>query len=175
MGAVLKTDPGTMFTAIIEICDTLSASYPENWWCVSCKWKSAKWALQVKKGVGESAEWNNMGYSVKFDSHVYTVPIAQLKERGVRCSAEKKRKAKKILESVAWMLEEKDIGVSRESVADEVVSRLDKEGLNWVHIWVSEWFSSSFFHSTRSDATSLVYSYVDILNSRYHISVFLTS
>ena len=150
-----------------EICDTLSASYPEKWWCVSYKWTEDDWALRVKKRVVESAEWNNIGYSfkyVKYDFYVYTVPIAHLKEIGGKCSAEKERKAKEVIESVEGMFRQMGNRVSSESIADEVESRLDIEGLNWVHICVSHY---SFLIASYSEAISRVYGSI--------ISIFLTA
>ena len=177
MGAILKQifakEHKRSHLVIREILDTLRASYPANWWRVSCKWKNYDWALRVKKGVGESAEWNNVGYSYEFDFHVWTVPIAQLKERGGKCSAEKERKAREIIESVAVMFRQKGNGVSSESIADEVVSRLDKERLNWVHIGVLYMFSTVQF--SRSDDISVVHTFVDILKSRYSMYIYLTS
>ena len=161
------------FNATREICDTLSASYPEKLWCVSYKWTKDDWALRLKKGVGESAEWNNIGHPHKFDFDVYTVPIAHLKEIGGKCSAEKERKAREIIESVAVMFRQKGNGVSSESIADEVVSRLDKERLNWVHIGVLYMFSTVQF--SRSDDISVVHTFVDILKSRYSMYIYLTS
>ena len=160
------------YTAAREIRDYLSTSYPENWWCVNAKFQSDDTARRLKKGVGESAEWKNIGYSLKYDFLVCTVPIAQLKERGGKFSAEKKRKAKEILESVAELLPEKGNRFSSKIVADELVSRLDKERLNWVHIGVSYLYST--VQPTRSDAISLVNTYVDILDSKYIISIYLT-
>ena len=162
------------FTAIKEICDTLSASYPENWWCVSYKWTSYDWALRVKKGIGESAEWNNIGYSFKYDFLVYTVPIAHLKEIGGKCSAEKERKANEIVEIVEGMFSQKEKRVNFESIADEVVSRLDNEGLNWVHINVSHRY---ILETSCSEAISRVYSSLSLSRTGMtpRISIFLTA
>ena len=160
-------------TATVEICETLSASYPENWWCVSYKRKYLDWAMLGKKRVGESAEWNNIGQSHKFDFYVYTVPIAHLEEIGGKCCAEKEMKAEEILESVAVVFWKKGNRVNFGSIADEVVTRLDKEGLNWVHICVSADF---FNQSTCSEAISRVESYATLSKSRlYDIAIFLTA
>ena len=150
--------------ATSEIRDTLRASYPEKWWCVSFKWTTDDWALRVKKGVGESAEWNKIGF-MKYDFYMYSIPIAQLKEIGGNCSAEKERKAREIIESVDGMFRQKGKIVSSESVADEVVSRLDIEGLNWVHINVS------LFHildTSYSEAISHVYSSISRTGKNTH-------
>ena len=154
-----------------EIRDTLSASYPEKWWCVSCKW-TKDWALRVKKRVVESAEWNKIG-CLKYDFYVCTVPIAHLKEIGGKCSAEKERKANEIIESVAVVFRKKEKRVNFESVADEVVSRLDIEGLNWVHINVSH---SYFIAKSCSEAISRVFSYAHDSESRkYGIAILFTA
>ena len=176
MGAMLTQmyakERKSPFNATVEIRDSLSASYPEKWWCVSYKWTKYDWALRVKKGVGESAEWNNIGYSFKYDFRVYTVPIAQLQERGGKCSAEKERKANEIIESVEGMFRQKGKTVNFESVADEVVSRLDIEGLNWVHINVSHSF---FIAPSCSEAISHVYSSLSRTGMTPRISIFLTA
>ena len=175
MGAMLTQmyakEHKSRFDAIEEIRDTLSASYPEMWWCVSYKWTTDDWALRVKKGVGESAEWNNIGYSFKFDFYVCTVPIAHLKEIGGKCSAEKERKAEEIIESVEGMFRQEEKIVSSESVADELVSRLDIEGLNWVHINVSHYLIAT----SCSEAISHVYSSISGTGMIPSISIFLTA
>ena len=159
-------------TAAIEICESLSASYPEKWWSVGTKWSEVDSALRVKKGVGESAEWNKIGQSHIVDFYVCTVPIAQLQERGGKLLAEKERKAKEIIESVEGMFRQKEKRVNFESIADEVVSRLDKEGLNWVHICISAKFYERI--SCSEVISRCFYSYANISESR-QISIFLTA
>ena len=108
--------------------------------------------------------WINIGKTHKyrpFDFYVYTVPIAHLKEIGGKCSAEKERKASEIIESVERMLRREVNELRSNSVADEVVSRLDKEGINWVHIDVSTEFDPYFSATPSSDDISRVSYYSD--------------
>ena len=134
---------GTEKTAV-EIRDVLDKTVPESIWFITVSANSSffftnDFSVKCKDGVGESAEWMNKT-EYPYNMHIYTVPDSDSNRRST--TDEERAKAESVSKSVLFDMESTWRAVSgfgsmtSQKMRDEVVARLDRNGLKWMCVRV---------------------------------------
>ena len=130
----------------VDIADVLCNTFPENFWfiTVSLNYKSFHgFSVKCKDGVGETAEWmNDARYD--YNMHIYTVPKSEGYSH-IDATDEERAKAKSVAKSVLLDMEgsiwrailRPGDDVTEQKVRDEVIARLDRNGVKWMHVRVT--------------------------------------
>ena len=129
----------------VEIRDVLMNTYPESTWFITVSANSSffitDYSFKCKDGVGESAEWMNKT-EYPYSMHIYNVPKSDYNRR--EATDEESAKAESVSKSVLFDMEStwREFlgfwGMTSQKMRDEVIARLDRNGLKWMNVSVGK-------------------------------------
>ena len=127
-------------------------------------------SVKCKDGVGETAEWTMNKTEYPYNMHIYTVSFLDYNRR--EATDEERAKIESVSKSVLFDMESTwreilGFGImTSQKMRDEVIARLDKNGLKWMCVRVK-----------RGDVNKadfcILSRYVDTDGFIYHISIYL--
>ncbi|XP_063724865.1 uncharacterized protein LOC134852927 [Symsagittifera roscoffensis] len=140
----LSQGKGTRHTAAV-IRDVLMDTYPESSWFITVSANSGlftgDFSVKCKDGVGETAEWMNKT-EYPYNMHIYTVPHSDYNRR--EATDEERAKIEIVSKSVLFDMEStwREVlgfgGMTTQKMRDEVIARLDRNGLKWMYVGVGK-------------------------------------
>ena len=98
-------------------------------------------SVKCKDGVGETAEWMNKT-EYPYNMHIYTVPHSDYNRR--EATDEERAKIEIVSKSVLFDMEStwREVlgfgGMTTQKMRDEVITRLDRNGLKWMYVGVGK-------------------------------------
>ena len=143
--AMLRGSKGkSTWDTAAEIRGVLRDTYPESSWFITVSTKSSffftnDFSVKCKDGVGETAEWMNKT-EYPYNMHIYTVPHSDYNRH--RATDEERAKIESVSKSVLFDMESTWRAVlgfgsmTSQKMRDEVIARLDRNGLKWMSVLV---------------------------------------
>ena len=146
-----------------EIRDAFMNTYPESIWFIWVSDKNSDYSFKCKDGVGETAEWKNKT-EYPYNMHIYTVPFSDHNSH-LAATDEQKEKGESVVKSVLSDMESV-VGMTSQKMREELITRLGRSGLKWMHVLVGRGggYGCDYCIPSRS---------VDTYGSVYSIDIYL--